>query len=53
MEKEQAPYLFAKAVIRMGVDFLNCLGINLLWIGVESKAGWLLNYLIKSLVLPH
>ncbi|MBN2402303.1 MAG: radical SAM protein [Spirochaetes bacterium] len=42
MEKEQKAYTFsafssAEAVTQMGVDFLVRMGINFLWIGVESK----------------
>ena len=42
MEKEQRAYTFsafssAEAVTQMGVDSLVRLGINILWIGVESK----------------
>ncbi len=43
MEKERKAYTFsafssAEAVTKMGVDFLVRMGINFLWIGVESKA---------------
>ncbi|MBN2040171.1 MAG: radical SAM protein [Spirochaetes bacterium] len=43
MEKKNKAYTFsafssAEAVTKMGVDFLVRMGINLLWIGVESKA---------------
>jgi len=43
MEKEQKAYSFsafssAEAITQMGVDFLVRMGINFIWIGVESKA---------------
>jgi hypothetical protein len=43
MEKEHKTYKFslfssAEAVTEMGVDFLVRMGVNFLWIGVESKA---------------
>ncbi|MBN2535717.1 MAG: hypothetical protein JXB88_22755 [Spirochaetales bacterium] len=42
MEKEQKAYTFntfssAEAVTQMGVDFLVRVGVNLIWIGAESK----------------
>ncbi|MBN1696443.1 MAG: hypothetical protein JW881_02910 [Spirochaetales bacterium] len=44
MEKYQKTYTFqtfssARAVTDMGVDFLVRMGVNFIWIGVESKAG--------------
>ena len=43
MTREHKPYTFsifssADAVARLGVDFLVRLGVNFIWIGVESKA---------------
>lgn len=43
MERQGKPYTFstfssAEAIVDLGVDFLVRLGINFLWIGVESKA---------------
>jgi hypothetical protein len=43
MEKEQKAYTFsafssAEAITKMGVDFLVRMGVNFIWIGVESKA---------------